>query len=473
MTVLHETISVSRSPEDCFSYLKDFSRCQEWDPGVVSARRLDSGPLAPGSRFSVRCRLPAGSIELQYEMLSAKPEEIILRGTCSFFEVIDTITITPTAAGCDIGYRAAFTFEKPLNRFTASFEQGMQAMGRKAVAGLETALQDEFPTPEISSRNQRSDRHLLSALSLFTRRGYRRGVRHEFNAISAAMTNKHVVITGASSGLGLATARDLAARGARLTLVMRNPVRAEQLVDELQSETGNTLIKAEIADLSLMSEVDGLVGRLRRSRRPIDVLVNNAGALFNELDFTEEGFEQSFALLLLSPYRLTLGLKPLLARAAGARVINVVSGGLYSQRLQVDKLQDTSNYSGSTAYAKAKRGLLVVTEEWAKQWEDENITVNAMHPGWADTPGVESSLPVFHTLTQSFLRSAEEGADTIIWLAVATEAAKATGKFFLDREPRTPHLISKTVEEAGERGRLLSYLESPEHCTDFVEAGTG
>jgi dehydrogenase/reductase SDR family protein 12 len=273
------------------------------------------------------------------------------------------------------------------------------------------------------------------------------------------MGDKHVVITGASSGLGLAAAMRLAGRGARLTLVIRDESRARELVDTIRRETGNPRIRVELADLSLMTEVDALVRRLRDSGRPVDVLINNAGALFNPRQVTPEGLEKSFALLLLSPFRLTLGLQPLLATAGQARVINVVSGGMYTQKLDVDQLQaPESDYSGSVAYARCKRALMVVTEQWSRAWAEQGIVVNAMHPGWADTPGVQSALPGFHRLTRRVLRSPAEGADTMVWLAVATEAGKVSGALFLDREPRTTHLKSATQESSPERERLRAYL---------------
>ena len=151
------------------------------------------------------------------------------------------------------------------------------------------------------------------------------------------------------------------------------------------------------------------------------------------------GLDASAALLLLSPYRLTLGLKPLLEAAGRSRVINVVSGGMYSQKLSMKNLVATSaeNFSGAVAYARAKRALMIVTQQWSKEWREAGISVNAMHPGWADTPGVETSLPRFHSLTRFALRSPLEGADTIVWLAAATEAHKLNGQLLLDREPQT------------------------------------
>ena len=270
------------------------------------------------------------------------------------------------------------------------------------------------------------------------------------------------MITGTSSGLGYASALELAQRGCELTLVMRNPARAKQVRKELIEKTGNRKISIEIADLNLLADVDALADRLLAAGKPIDVLINNAGALFDSLQTTDEGLERSVALLLLSPYRLTLALKPLLLSAkAGARVINVVSGGMYSQRLSMKNLVATEpdSFSGATAYARAKRALMIVTQRWAKDWKSEGIVVNAMHPGWADTPGVETSLPRFHSLTRFALRSPAEGADTIVWLAAATEAGTVSGELFLDRQPQPLHLMNSTRETDQSRRELFQYLE--------------
>jgi NAD(P)-dependent dehydrogenase (short-subunit alcohol dehydrogenase family) len=244
-------------------------------------------------------------------------------------------------------------------------------------------------------------------------------------------------------------------------LVARDREKAEKVVAELQKETGNTHIQFELADLSLLADVDRLVKRLKESGKPIDVLINNAGALFNRRELTAEGLERSAALLLLSPCRLTEGLKPLLEKASAPRVVNVVSGGMYSQKLDVDALlnEDEGEYSGSATYARQKRALMVLTEEWAVEWKAQGIVVNAMHPGWADTPGVRSALPVFRKLTRSVLRTSEQGADTIVWLAVAREAGQVSGKLFLDREVRSTHLLKATVERGEERRKLIDFVK--------------
>jgi NAD(P)-dependent dehydrogenase (short-subunit alcohol dehydrogenase family) len=216
----------------------------------------------------------------------------------------------------------------------------------------------------------------------------------------------------------------------------------------------------ELADLSLLKATDSLARRLLEHGRPIDVLINNAGALFNEHSLTEEGLERSYALLLLSPWRLTEALMPLLAdHKKSSRVINVVSGGMYAERLNVKRLNVSSDgYRGARAYAQCKRALNTLTEIWATRWAGHNIIVNAMHPGWSDTPGVQTALPLFRKITRLVLRSHKEGADTVVWMAQSDQAGLSSGKLFLDRQPRSPYLLGNNVEAPEQRTALEAQL---------------
>jgi dehydrogenase/reductase SDR family protein 12 len=460
MTVLHETADVARPIEEVFAYVSDFTTTIEWDATATRAQKLTPGPLRIGTEFEVECALPVGSIQLHYRILKLEPHRLIeLEGSSKFFTVRDTITFTPSDKGTHIDYKAEFEFITLLKPLLFLSAGGLEKMGRESVAGLAKALEDNYPEPAYPD-NGKICTSIVTEIPLFTRLGYRRS-RRSFVPMSASVRGKHMVVTGASAGLGFCTALDLARRGATLTLVMRDKSRAEQTLATLEAETGNSSITYELADLSLMEDVDKLVKRLIKRGKPIDVLINNAGALFNPRSETSEGLEQSFALLLLSPYRLTTGLKPLLLKSNEPRVINVVSGGMYSQRLDVDSLQNDSPtaYSGSVAYAREKRALMVLTQEWAKVWAEQGVVVNAMHPGWADTPGVKNALPEFRKITRSILRSAEEGADTIVWLAVASEAGKVSGELFLDRKIRSPYLLKKTRETVPEREKLMAILE--------------
>lgn len=461
MTLLHETIEVARPVHEAFAYIADFTTTTEWDATATSARKLSSGKVAQGTQFEVVCALPVGSVTLVYEVEELVEDKYLrLKGTCRFFEVIDSIAFMPTKSGTRIDYQAKFKFSSLAQPFATIGSSGMENMGRKSLAGMKHALNDEFEVGDYPKLTRNADRWIVPGLSLFTKLGHKLGSKH-FKPVSAYLQEKHILITGASSGLGYAAAEALAERGAKLTLVMRNHTKAEEAVRQLQHKSGNSKITFELADLSVMEEVDALVRKLNRRGEPIDVLVNNAGALFNPRTETAEGLEQSFALLLLSPYRLTLGLKKLLLKSSNPRVINVVSGGMYTQQLEVDELiaKEDDPYSGSVAYARQKRALMVLTQEWSQMWAEEGIVVNAMHPGWADTPGVQDSLPQFRKVARRILRSSAEGAETIFWLAAATEAGRVTGKLFMDRLAHSPYLFKRTVEKAGEPQKLLDFLE--------------
>ena len=460
MTILQEQIDVSRPVHEVFTYVADFTTTREWDSTATAAEKLTPGPVDVGTRFAVTCAAPVGSIKLVYEVTRLETDRgITLRGSSRFFTIEDRITFTPTGTRTRIDYRAEFFFPSILKRLAKTFESGLQRMGRRSMEGLRQALEDDYPPPEEGVASRIADRMVLPGLARFTRLGYLQG-RRTWHPMSAYIGNRHIVITGASAGLGYASAMELARRGARMTLVMRDPAKAERVVEAITTETGNTRLHVELADLSLLTEVDDLVRRVQQRGDDIDVLINNAGALFNTRGETAEGIEQSLALLLLSPHRLTEGLKSLLDKAEQPRVVNVVSGGMYSQKLDLPALlgEKEERYSGPVAYARAKRALMVVTEDWAQAWKDDGVVVNAMHPGWADTPGVQSALPGFRSLTRHVLRTPQQGADTIVWLAAATEAGKMSGRLFLDRQPHTTHMLRSTRETGASREALLDYL---------------
>ncbi len=461
MITLTETIDVPRPVESCFRYVADFRTTVEWDATAVEANKLSPGPVDQGTQFSVRCKAGRGHLNLAYEVTEFVPWQcLVLEGGGRWFTVKDVITFE--SLGHDltrIHYVAEFTFRRGLQRLATRFERGFKKMGQVSMKRLARALTDDNPPPEASQDTQRRDGKLTSALPCFTRYGYRRGQK-TWRPMTADMTGKHVVLTGANAGLGFATAVSLLEAGATLTVVVRDPAKAADMQHALKAETGREADTVELADLSLLSQVASLSERLHAQSQPIDVLINNAGALFNDYAETAEGIERSIALLLLSPWKLTESLLPMLKdHARPARVINVVSGGMYTQKLRCDELVMTPDkYNGSVAYARAKRALTVLSELWAEAWLDHNIVVNSMHPGWADTPGVQTALPGFRRVTKRVLRSPAEGADTIVWLARASEADQVSGKLFLDREPRTTHLRPRTIERPEERARLLDWL---------------
>ena len=133
---------------------------------------------------------------------------------------------------------------------------------------------------------------------------------------------------------------------------------------------------------------------------------------------------------------------------------------MYTQRLHADDLQmECEAFDGTTAYARSKRAEVVLTELWAQHLAATGVVVHAMHPGWADTPGVQTSLPAFHRVMRPLLRTAEEGADTIVWLASADEPAHSTGLLWHDRRPRPVHRVPWTRESDAERQALWDACE--------------
>jgi NAD(P)-dependent dehydrogenase (short-subunit alcohol dehydrogenase family) len=454
---LDKTIEVRRPLNEVFAYVSEFSRIEEWDPAVARGIKLTPGAPAVGSEYQID--MNAG-FSLQYRVIEFEENSRMLMTVDSrFFSAREEIRFEEAGEFTRVRYIANFDFPAPLAALNRIYPAAMDRVGKSAMAGLKEALEDNFEAPRESALLAVADRWIVPGIWRFTKLGYRES-RRRWKAVSAYQGNRHAVITGATSGLGLAAVRQLAEFGARVTMVARDKGRAEDLVAELRDQTGNERIAFEIADLSLMSEVHALCDRLLAAGEPVDMLINNAGALFNPRQQTAEGFEKSFALLLLSPYVLTERLSPLLLQAASPRIVNVLSGGMYSQKIKVHDLQSQrGSYSGSVAYARAKRGLMILTEEWARRWRDDGIVVNAMHPGWADTPGVETALPGFYRATKRLLRTPEEGADTAVWLATSTEAARVSGKFWLDREQHPSHLSDRTEESESERRQLLEILE--------------
>jgi len=286
-----------------------------------------------------------------------------------------------------------------------------------------------------------------SVVGSFTRVGYDvRSRLYDWTPLGELrLDGKTAAVTGATSGLGRVAAELLARQGATVCIVGRDPERTARA----QGETGAA--SALLADLSSMRETRALAEQLAG---PLDVLVLNAGAMTRDFTLTDEGNEVTLATHVLSQFLLIDALRPQL-EASGTRVIVVSSGGMYLERLDVDALQPTeATYDGVRAYSRAKRAQVALVEEWTRRLE--HATVNAMHPGWADTPGLRQGLPRFSRALAPVLRSPAQGADTIVWLAAAPEAGAAKGEFFLDRRPRPIHRRRSTrrVDEAREHARL-------------------
>ncbi len=294
----------------------------------------------------------------------------------------------------------------------------------------------------------------------FSKIGYRIHAKtFDSSELQVDLTGKVCLVTGANSGIGYETARALAIRNAQVWLLCRNRERGLDALRKIQNITKNPQVFLEILDVSKVESIEDFIGRFDEDQ--VDILVNNAGALPHDFVLTEDGYELTLVTNLVGTYLLTEMLYPKLSRSSHSRVLNISSGGMYVEKLNLDRLITEENtFSSIRTYAQTKRALVVLTEIWAQKWKDSSIKVNSMHPGWADTPALKASLTTFWKFTRKKLRTPQEGADTIIWMSLSEKLKNVSGKFFFDRKARRTHYLPWTQESPEERERLKSYLET-------------
>jgi NAD(P)-dependent dehydrogenase (short-subunit alcohol dehydrogenase family) len=295
----------------------------------------------------------------------------------------------------------------------------------------------------------------------YTRIGY--SVRRRFwdqERPEAATSGWSVLVTGANSGIGSAACERFARGGATVHMLVRDRERGERALAQIRDATGSEQLHLHVCDVSSLASVRAFADDFEASRPELHVLVNNAGVMPAERTHTEEGFELTFATNVLGPFALTALLTPALRRGAPSRIINVSSGGMYTQRLHAEDPQlKRRDYDPAAFYAHSKRCEVVLSQLWAERLRAGAISVHSMHPGWADTPGVQASLPRFRKLTRRLLRNADQAADTIVWLAAAEEPGLRSGLFWHDRAARPIHRVPWTRESEADRALLW------EQCT--------
>ncbi len=297
----------------------------------------------------------------------------------------------------------------------------------------------------------------------YSRIGYR--LRHSGWAddpAPGALKGRTALVTGANRGIGKAIAAGLARLGATVLLTVRNQRSGEQARQEIVAADSEADVRVEVCDVSDLAAVRAFAADLTGRISTLDVLIHNAGVLPPARTETRDGHEVTLATHVLGPVLMTELLLPLLANSSDPRVILMSSGGMYTQSLPVnDPEYRDGRYRGATAYARTKRIQVALTPILARRWAPQHLRVYCTHPGWADTPGVAASLPAFRMLTGPILRTAEEGADTAVWLA-ATTPAPSTGRFWHDRRPRAEHYLPLTRYGDRDRQRVWRY------CADAI-----
>jgi dehydrogenase/reductase SDR family protein 12 len=273
-----------------------------------------------------------------------------------------------------------------------------------------------------------------------------------------ALSGKVAVVTGGSSGLGKATALGLAALGASVHLVVRTPEKGEDAAAEIRRTVPGADVLVHRCDVSDLASVRSFADELQGSVQRVDVLVHNAGTLPRERQETADGHELTLATHVLGPVLMTELMRPLLAAAGRSRVVIVSSGGMYTASLPADDPEfRAGSYAGAKAYARTKRMQVDLAPLMQQRWAVDGIAVHTMHPGWVDTPGIVTSLPVFHTLMGPVLRDARTGADTVVWLA-ATDPPPGGGQFWQDRAPRPEHYLRSTRAGADDLAKVWAYV---------------
>jgi NAD(P)-dependent dehydrogenase (short-subunit alcohol dehydrogenase family) len=262
---------------------------------------------------------------------------------------------------------------------------------------------------------------------------------------------KTVVITGATSGIGHIAAERLAATGARIVLIARSKSRGAVTMAQLRAIAPNAAHKIHYADLANISEMKRVAGDIAKEEPRIDVLINNAGAMFASRRVTGDGLEYTFALNHMAYFVITEGLRERLLASAPSRIVNTASGAHKGAQLDFGDLQCERGYSAVKAYGRSKLCNILFTRELARRLEGTGVTANCMHPGFVATRfgdeagGVLSGLIA---LAKFFAISPEKGAETLVYLASASNVAEVSGKYFFQCHPEMPSLAAQDDQAA-------------------------
>lgn len=250
-----------------------------------------------------------------------------------------------------------------------------------------------------------------------------------------SMQGKHVVITGATTGIGRATARELAGRGAALTLLCRSAAKGEALCAEIVAD-GAATPRLVLVDLASLDSVRAAAAQLLEAGETIDVLINNAGVVNTTRRETVDGFEETLAVNHFAPFLLTGLLLPLVQQSAQGRIVNVASDAHnFVRDMGFDDIQSEKRFSTVKAYGRSKLANILFTKELARRLEGSAVTVNCVHPGAVSTGlGTQNGLlgRILPALLKPFFRTPQKGAETSIYLACSDEVAALSGEYFVD-----------------------------------------
>jgi retinol dehydrogenase-14 len=278
------------------------------------------------------------------------------------------------------------------------------------------------------------------------------------------MGGKVVLITGGTSGIGKAAATALAAMGAEVVVTGRSKERGETAVEEIRRGSGNEGVSLVLADLSVQAEVRRLAEEFGRTHDRLDVLVNNAGAVFSKREETVDGFERTFALNHLAPFHLTNLLLGPLKESAPSRIVTVSSEARRGAKIDFEDLQSERRYRGFPVYGMTKLANILFTYELAERLRGTGVTANCVHPGPVNTNfGMNNRglMALFIRAFKPFMRTPEQGADTLIYLASSPEIGETSGRYFSDRK------VISSLEEPHDVSAQKRLWEESEELTNL------
>ena len=274
------------------------------------------------------------------------------------------------------------------------------------------------------------------------------------------MDNKLCLITGASAGIGKATAIGLAKMGARIIVHARNEKKAIATCEEVKTKSENPNIEYLSADLGSFSEIKSLVEKFNQKYSALDVLINNAGCIFTDYAETVEGIERQWCINHLAPFLLTNLLLPKLKAAPSARIVNVSSGAHTYGKINFEDINHSKNYKGMKVYSQSKLANVLFTIELAKRLEGTKITANSLHPGAIKTDigskNNQSWMSKAWSFFKPFMKSIEKGAETSIYLASSPEVEGKTGGYYGNKKLNK---TSKLGEDAELAKKLWAFTE--------------
>lgn len=253
--------------------------------------------------------------------------------------------------------------------------------------------------------------------------------------MAQSMQGKIVLVTGATSGIGLIAAKELARMGAQTILVSRSSEKCSTAATIIKKETGNEQVEFIAADLSTNAGVQHAAHEFKKRHTHLDVLLNNAGAVYMSRQVSTDGIEMTIALNHLNYFHLTALLLDVLKASAAARVVNVSSDAHRGGKINFDDLQLTKNYSGFGAYSQSKLANVLFTYELARKLQGTKVTANALHPGFVNTGFAKNNGSLFKlamSLLSPMQKKVEDGAQTSIYLATSLEVDGVSGKYFVD-----------------------------------------